>query len=855
MMTYVRRIPRQVWALVGAVCAALAACWPQFALADCGRGLNVIEAAACNTDSAQYGFYQGIAATIWLVDRMLLSGAHWLDALRYQFIEIIFSSAYASLQTAIGPLLGPAATLALIIGAILLIAMPITGTTGPINFRVILIWALFGPLLLTFSGPLMVQFEHIRTDVGSSLFASVAGTSLGFSAARGAADMAAPSRLYPSNDCGPASNGQPLLSRYTTSTDPTIDEQVAALVWATAKDIHCPALFSDGTLPERFFVAAPDGPGYFRSGGIQDLETGERTSYIDSSKAAINRLLLAILPCVVAFLVALLNFVFACCTIILWCCIPIGVLFSFFHGNANWFADLVKRGGSILQTSWLISVLLGIFSGMLLNAGTAGDALRYAIITAISGIFVAKFTGNAFSLFSASLNTLGAATGVGGGPSFGALGKDSPKGAVTAGVGAVGMRMGAALTGKDAVAQTGSAKYATGAVMGRFKPLMGLGEVASSMSLVDDGTVDGSMFPGQRMDANKHASRQLIQTHAKHDHGTGQSLRERLDEHETDHDLQKTGQRALPGQILGSVAAGARAVKTVPEQLARGSQQAMQAAQRGRTAMVASVRAALAHPGRGGQAAERAIWNTAGGSVDAGIRAAGRVKHGAGGVQRSLAASYDRHAATGDLLFDGMWPEDVDKRNGRQHWKPRTALPVPASALPADAVTEQLDATAFRETFQQRYRVQRNADSTTTSWNTPKPQVLAKQRQSPTQQPRRTGLRLKAAATISAAAHEPQQSPKRAGRQNGPYGIDAQTAAQQTLNRVAHAPRATTLRASHQRRVQAQPTPYGKTAMPSPQPDRTMQRPRPALPTRKPMSSRAARVRPNTSRDELTRSQ
>lgn len=97
----------------------------------------------------------------------------------------------------------------------------------------------------------------------------------------------------------------------------------------------------------------------------------------------------------------------------LWFAIPLGVLFGFFQANTHWFTSLVQRAAGILRTSWTISILLGIFSSLLLSAGMAGDALRYSMLTIISGIFVARFVFTAFGLFAEALTTMSAVAGRG----------------------------------------------------------------------------------------------------------------------------------------------------------------------------------------------------------------------------------------------------------------------------------------------------------------------------------------------------------------------------------------------------------------------------------------------------------
>lgn len=849
MLTRFRTLSRYRW--FWCVALAVALCFPQVALAgDCDNWLDIGKSTACKMDVAQYDFYKNVASTIWLGNRILLGGAHWLDALRYQFVQVVFAGVYEQLIATIGPMLPFAATLALAVAALMLIAMPLTGTTGPVDFRMIFIWMVVGPLLLTLTGPYMVEFEKMRTDLGTTLFRSVAGSSFTLSA--GAAnDMQAPMPLYPNAGCGLDGNGQPLLQRYTTNAEPTIDEQVAALVWATAEDIHCPNS-GDGAssiLPDRFFVDAPDGPGYFAAGGIQDKSQSDRQRYTATAQEAINRLLLTVLPALVAFLVSLLNFVFACCTMMLWFSLPLGVLFSFFSTNAGWFTELLKRGGEILKTSWMISILLGVFSSILLEAGAAGDALRYSIMAIISGIFVAKFTGSSFGLFSGALEAMSSATGLGagGGASLGSIGKSFAStatkvgvGAMTGGVGAVGAGLAAsssaAFTAKTAYDASGSGKYALAAAAGRFKPLMQLGEVAAGMGILGGDATDG-LYAGRKSTLGLREGRKqmTIDSNKKGDSGEIRSVQ--AENKGLDRDVRRTEQRPIVGRFVGGIGATAGGVgkaasfikeNATEEQLAARTQQVGSAAKRAGSAMkdtagvvrenaVAGMRAAIQNPDLVATGAMVAVGGATAGVARVGVgavRAAGSAMKGrASTLGRSVQSSYQQHAGSRNRAYDVMWKEGK---------RVRSQMRVAENELPNDAQTEALTYDQIRTKLKSGHRVQRNDDGTATYWQTPTPAAKSRTvtpaaRARATQQsaqPRQRKARPAITLDLSNQSSQPKTEQSRSTTSAAPtsYYVDAAQEAKRTVDEVLqesrpNRPRAAQLVAMHKQRMQSSAPP------------------------------------------------
>lgn len=679
---------------------------PQTAFAGECEDWNPAVSTPCQLDVAQYGIYESVASTIWLINRILLGGAYWMDALRYQFIQVIFTGAYDALSDAIGPLLGPMAILALTVGALALIAVPVTGSSGPINVRNVLIWCVVGPMLLTMSGPYLVQFEQTRADIGTLLFSSVTGGTLTIGS--GAAhDMAKPQSIYPSGDCG-ANGGQPILRRYSQADMPNVDEQVAALAWATAKDIHCP----DRPLPMNLYNDGSDGPGYVRYGGIRDLNDGDRQRYLASVKECINRLLLMIAPAFVATLMSLLNFVFACCTMMLWFSIPLGLLFSFFQTNANWVTNLVQRAAGVLKTSWLMSILLGIFSSILFAAGSSGDALRYSIMTIIAGLFVAKFAFTAFGLFSEAMTTMTSVTGLGGSdPSLGRMAGGAASTAFGAATGGVSAVAGAALTAAVAKKHTGSGRYAAAAAAGRIKPLMQLGEVAASMGLVDDEVASG-LYAGHRSAQSLRSGRMAMHGDARRLDTVGRAEERSIERQMRQADHGNLVQRTVrDGQHMvqaGRAVAGAVGRELTEERLLRGGVHGIDAA-------VNVMRNAISNPG----------------VVAAQVRQTGA----AAGVQTlrhsKLVGSQAKEAARRHLMPQDHSRMAMSFHKGRLQHEPR----VEGDQIPAGAITERADARRMRALLREGNTVQRNDDGTVTSW---KPQGAQSTDTATSRSPKRT---------------------------------------------------------------------------------------------------------------------
>jgi len=189
-------------------------------------------------------------------------------------------STYGVLVTLVNPLIVPFATIALIIAVLLFLLTPVFGRIRSMNVRHVLVWALLAPLLLTVSGPLIVQVEQARTGLGAAIFTDVSAIAPGAIFGVSATDMAAHTPLYGGNPCGTGA-----LARPGAGTNPAslhMDDLAAAMLWANAQDIHCPKFSGPGQdIPDTFYVDPPDGPGFATTNKVGDMnDSSERATAI-----------------------------------------------------------------------------------------------------------------------------------------------------------------------------------------------------------------------------------------------------------------------------------------------------------------------------------------------------------------------------------------------------------------------------------------------------------------------------------------------------------------------------------------------------------------------------------------------
>lgn len=332
-------------------------------------GCGIQDLGAC-VDGAQYTFWFGLAALGWSIDRTLLLLAYQFDTLRWWLVEVAFSTAYQLLTELIDPLIVPFASVAITIACLALLLLPLFGRIELVKIRHALVWVALAPIVLTLSGPLVVQSEQLRSQVSELLFSGVSSVVPRAMFGVSGADMAEVVSLYPANPCGVT------LARRGVRG---MDDLAAALLWADAEDIHCPEQGGpSGDLPDRFYVAVPDGPGYATGQAVGEmLSATERTAAVDAMQRGAIRCFLGILPVLLAVLDMLVQFIFALCLVSLWIGLPIGILFVFFQQTADPVTGLFRRMIAVLQVSWSSSVLLGLLFTCLLAAAELRNAAAY----------------------------------------------------------------------------------------------------------------------------------------------------------------------------------------------------------------------------------------------------------------------------------------------------------------------------------------------------------------------------------------------------------------------------------------------------------------------------------------------
>jgi hypothetical protein len=483
---------------------AVTAAFPRPAWAACGP----LDMGAC-IDNAEYSFYYLIASIAWNVNRWLLLLAYQFDQLRAWLVTVAFSGAYQWLTSFVQPVYIPVATAALMLAAILFMLVPITGETGVVNLRHVLIWTVLTPAVLVIAGQFIGQAEQLRSDVSARLFAQMSQAAPGAIFGSPGSDMPAPVAIYPANPCGTT------LAR-TTTTGIAMDALAAALMYADAGDIHCP----DARGPSR---DVPDGlynepPAYAYDGYVGDLDSSvERRGWVEGMQRGMTRLLQGIIPSFLAVLESLIHLIFSLSMAILWLSLPIGLIFVFFQQTASPVSSVLRRAVSVLITSWMASLLMGVLSTALVAAAQLGNAGAYTGM-AFGGLFLMAY------LCIVALITLWKSIGTVEQTALGVTGMSLTQplqtaAQITAAV-ASGGAAHVALAGM-AVAQSKDAPlleravYTSGAMLGRLPGGGAVGEVAAAMGWID---TEGALYEGVYAGERSHHSWRSARLQMERDH-------------------------------------------------------------------------------------------------------------------------------------------------------------------------------------------------------------------------------------------------------------------------------------------------------------------------------------------------
>jgi hypothetical protein len=288
-----------------------------------------------------------------------------------------------------------------------------------------------------------------------------------------------------------------------------MDDMAAALLWADARDIHCPSL-DEGrpTLPAQFYQPTP---GYADANALRGMDDASlRAGQIARTQQGINRLTLGIVPSVLAVLEALVQLIFSLSLMVLWASLPIALLFMLFQRDTGALTRLFQQGLDILKASWAGSFVLGLIFVCVEQTARLGNATAYIgfsigslVVTAYVASLAAGTVRQGFAAFG---SVAGAATGlslgglgqIAGGAARVALG--GAAGAAQGVAGGVGGAVQASIAGHAAMEASGSSRYARAARLGTIKPIAQLGEVAAAMGLLKDEEIRAGLYAGSRAD-------------------------------------------------------------------------------------------------------------------------------------------------------------------------------------------------------------------------------------------------------------------------------------------------------------------------------------------------------------------
>lgn len=457
----------------------LASLAPPLGQASCG----ITDPGACY-DSAVYTLYEGMAETIWSFDRTLLVLAYQLDQLRWWLVSHAFLSAYAGVRAVAEPLLAPAAMLAMVVGLLLFLLVPLLGRINLINLRQVLVWLLVAPLLLAEAGQWLAGLEGLRSDIGGVVAAQIGvTTSEGLFGAPGSSaeePIGDPQqRLYPTqggvSPCAAGLVGRPpALGALPGPAAMRMDDLAAVLLLADAQDLHCPEEAPpDSDLPDRFYGT------FAFEGAIDQLESDERAQQIQRIQRGITRLLLGVAACLLAVAETLIQLTFTLSLVVLWLCLPIVAIVVMFSSSLRPLGALVERAVQIVVTGWVVSVVLGLLGACMVGAASGGSAASMVALSLGGLLLAGRLLAAALALLNQTLVGVAAlasqslgATVAGSAGSAMLLTRRAARGT---------RRVGAQMA--NAAGAAGRGLMAREAAGGRLRPLAPVGAVAVGMGM------------------------------------------------------------------------------------------------------------------------------------------------------------------------------------------------------------------------------------------------------------------------------------------------------------------------------------------------------------------------------------
>jgi hypothetical protein len=569
----------------------------------------------------QYGVFLNIAVVIWSFDRALLVLAYQLDQLRWWVAAQAFSAAYESIRLVAEPLLNPLASLAIVVGCVLFLLVPIFGRIELVSIRQILLWVVLGPLLMAQAGTWLIILEQERMDIGAHF-----ATEVGKLSAEGIFGppvddpknpFPEPTAIYPLHEgespCRAGHISRP--RRIGMTLTPQVlhaDDLAAGLLLANAQDIHCPGEDSPSyDLPDGFYTT-----GAYAANALDISQPNEEKLLEDVQKIqrGITRLLLGAVACLLAVLEMAIHLLFALSLVVVWLALPLVVLIGLFTGSQRSLGKLVQQTAQIMLASWMVSLMLGLMLACLTAAAKTqnitavvslsigGLLLALRLLILATGTFGECITGVTTLLGSGASATLASGTAA----------ASSLANRVTQSVKAAGAT---AATAGLAYRATGNARYATGAALGRMRPIARVGAVAAGFGMVDEEWQAGFASGERAADRGLAEYARAIPADVKRPLQDGITLSERAMRRTVARQL-AAAQRPTVLQQAEELAAYIR-TNQVAQDLSAARQQVLNGIQRGRASLARAARSipdiagAITDPARIAGAVEAAIGDAA----------------------------------------------------------------------------------------------------------------------------------------------------------------------------------------------------------------------------------------------------
>lgn len=746
---------RRWWAVLSSVCSSVVLVWPRAAFAAPPRECGFTDPWAC-LDGSAYNLYQGIAVALWSLDQMLLILAYQLDHLRAWLATEAFLQLYESIRQLATPLLQPVAVLAVTLMLLAFLLVPIIGTIGlTINIRQVFLWVVIAPIILSEAGQWMLEAERWRSDMSSIMITQTQQMDIaGIFGGSGAVDdspILAPKPLYAAfGGVSACPKGTITLPSTASAGAQSSQDMVAAMLLATAQDIHCPQErggSGEGStvLPDAFVT-------HFLEAGVADKTPADRGRAIEKIQRGLVRLGLGIFGCVVAVIESLIQLILTLCLLVVWLLLPLLAILVLFADTLNPIGMVIQRTIQLWIMSVLVSAIIGLFVACLHAAATTGSASALSafafgglfIVMPLLTITIGQLRDTFHSGIQMALTSMGAAAM--GGVVTGALGMmqrtaQAAVGAARRGLAATGRAgrstAGAAATGMLAARSTGSGRYAVGAAMLGRTGLAPVGAVAASMGLISE-EISAGMLAGERARrSGLGAAARQMQSDRQRKLSDGTTVRDRAQRRALQRQLARAEQPTAMERAEGVLAAARTFPSRAREDFLGGVHAARSAALRGmHETRDAATRGAevLRHPdripGQIGRGVQRGVTTAIQGAATAAEQAG-----------QNLRQRGQRMRAQDRLRRPGMRQQMAQRMNaqGEVAWSfevpPDDALVVPGRALTPESRAGMLAA---------GYTIRNQNDGTTAIWKprttTPRQAESAPQQEQTRQELVRSGL-------------------------------------------------------------------------------------------------------------------